>query len=92
MAGNVWEYARDWYAPGHAPRAAIDPGGPGILELASLVGPGGPSVVIKGGSWLCAPNLCARYRPSARQPQELDLGTNHVGFRTVLRAPGPAPG
>ena len=47
-----------------------------------------PSVVIKGGSYLCAPNFCARYRPSARQPQELGLGASHLGFRTVLNGPG----
>jgi formylglycine-generating enzyme required for sulfatase activity len=45
--------------------------------------------VIKGGSYLCAPNYCLRYRPAARQPQEEDLGASHVGFRTILVAPGP---
>ncbi|MEM8547349.1 MAG: formylglycine-generating enzyme family protein [Pseudomonadota bacterium] len=40
---------------------------------------------IKGGSYLCAPNYCARYRPAAKQAQEIGLGTNHVGFRTVRR-------
>jgi formylglycine-generating enzyme required for sulfatase activity len=45
--------------------------------------------VIKGGSWLCSANFCARYRPSARQPQEADLGASHIGFRTVLRTPAP---
>ena len=58
--------------------------------------PAGPSVVIKGGSYLCAPNFCARYRPAARQPQELGLGASHLGFRTVLngrrrKAPLGAP-
>lgn len=43
--------------------------------------------VIKGGSFLCAPNYCMRYRPGARQPQESDLGTSHVGFRTILEEP-----
>lgn len=43
--------------------------------------------VIKGGSFLCAPNYCMRYRAGARQPQEADLGTSHVGFRTILEAP-----
>jgi formylglycine-generating enzyme required for sulfatase activity len=46
--------------------------------------------VIKGGSFLCAPNYCLRYRPAARQPQEDGLGTSHVGFRTVLDAPDPS--
>jgi formylglycine-generating enzyme required for sulfatase activity len=40
--------------------------------------------VIKGGSYLCASNYCARYRPAARQPQETDLGAAHLGFRVVL--------
>jgi formylglycine-generating enzyme required for sulfatase activity len=44
-------------------------------------------VTVNGGSWLCAPNFCARYRPAARQPQEQTLGSNHIGFRTVFRAP-----
>jgi formylglycine-generating enzyme required for sulfatase activity len=61
---------------------ATDPAGPGLPAAAAR---GEPRVVVKGGSWLYAPNFCARYRPSARQPHELDLGTSHVGFRTVLR-------
>jgi len=46
--------------------------------------PEGASVgTIKGGSFLCAPNYCMRYRPAAREAQETGLGTNHIGFRTV---------
>ena len=45
-------------------------------------------VVIKGGSWLCADNVCLRYRPAARQPGDPTLGTNHIGFRTVGRPRG----
>jgi len=41
------------------------------------------SYTIKGGSFLCAPNYCARYRAPARQGQEADFSTNHIGFRTV---------
>jgi formylglycine-generating enzyme required for sulfatase activity len=42
--------------------------------------------VIKGGSYLCAPNYCRRYRPSARYPQMIDTATCHIGFRCVIRA------
>jgi hypothetical protein len=41
--------------------------------------------VIKGGSYLCAPGYCVRFRATARHPQELDVATSHLGFRTVLR-------
>jgi formylglycine-generating enzyme len=42
-----------------------------------------PVGVIKGGSYLCAANYCARYRPAARQFQERGLGTDHIGFRLI---------
>jgi formylglycine-generating enzyme required for sulfatase activity len=80
--GNVWEWATDRYRPGHSfPDGAADPQGPAAAARTA----GGEVRVIKGGSWLCAPNFCARYRPAARQPQEVDLGASHIGFRTVLR-------
>lgn len=41
--------------------------------------------VIKGGSYLCAPNYCRRYRPAARHPQAIDTGTCHIGFRCIVR-------
>jgi formylglycine-generating enzyme required for sulfatase activity len=44
--------------------------------------------LIKGGSFLCANNFCARYRPSARQGGPTDTGTSHVGFRTIRRGLG----
>jgi formylglycine-generating enzyme required for sulfatase activity len=75
MAGNVWEWTKDAYGPG-----------PRTDDLAPTPGdPGGREHVIKGGSFLCAPNFCYRYRPAARQPGPTDTGENHFGFRTVLR-------
>ncbi len=49
-------------------------------------------MIIKGGSWLCAANFCARYRPAARQPQENDFSSNHIGFRIIRDASAPAAG
>jgi formylglycine-generating enzyme len=85
MLGNVWEHASDWWLPGHRlSDSGVDPQGPVENRAAAFSSsPVGPQRVIKGGSWLCAPRFCLRYRPAARQPHELGLGTNHVGFRIV---------
>ena len=47
-----------------------------------------PRRVVKGGSFLCAPNYCLRYRPAARQPQMIDTGMSHIGFRCIVRGEG----
>ena len=85
MTGNVWQWTRDWYRPGLASASVIENGGP---DARQSLDPGEPGVlkhVIKGGSFLCAPNYCFRYRPSARSPGPPDSGAGHIGFRTVLR-------
>lgn len=82
MVGNVWELTGDVFGLHGQPQDA----GPPLTVRAAAA----KQYVIKGGSFLCSPDYCLRYRPGSRQPQDDDLGASHVGFRTVLLAPGPA--
>ena len=93
MIGNVWEWTTDWYTskhPADAPKACCIPENPrGGREEDSydrcLPDIRIPRKVIKGGSHLCAPNYCRRYRPAARHAQPVDTSTSHVGFRCIRR-------
>jgi sulfatase modifying factor 1 len=76
MTGNVWEWTRDLATNGHAAPSPCC--GPAAEETI-------PRRVIKGGSHLCAPNYCLRYRPAARQFEAVDTSTGHIGFRCVIR-------
>jgi formylglycine-generating enzyme len=90
MCGNVWEWTSDSFAS-HRTESSTSPccapHDPRIAESEPLPGETIPRRVIKGGSHLCAPNYCLRYRPAARQGQAVDSSTNHLGFRCVVRAP-----
>jgi formylglycine-generating enzyme required for sulfatase activity len=94
MCGNTWEWTSDWYTHRHdneehksccgmltnpritSPEQSYDPTQPQFPI---------PRKVVKGGSHLCAPNYCLRYRPAARQPQMVDTGMSHIGFRCIVR-------
>ena len=76
MIGNVWEWTASVFTPLRAEKSCCAASAPGA--------PNGRQVV-KGGSHLCAPSYCLRYRPAARQGEPLDTSTCHIGFRCVVR-------
>ncbi len=98
MTGNVWEWTSDYFTPRHpadAPHACCVPRNPRVTAREPSMVPGEPGAhlprkVIKGGSHLCAPNYCLRYRPAARQSETVDSATCHLGFRCVSRSAPPA--
>nr|WP_201471494.1 formylglycine-generating enzyme family protein [Microbacterium hydrocarbonoxydans] len=86
MIANVWEWTSDFYTPRHLKLSdkPVDPGKRANLLAAASAQEGFPSIprrVLKGGSHLCSPDYCLRFRPAARSPQAEDTGMSHIGFR-----------
>lgn len=90
MAGNVWEWTNDWYRDTSQDIAEPSCCGPDRATAAGSIDKTQPLTpiprkVLKGGSHLCTPQYCLRYRPAARQAQMIDTSTSHLGFRCVER-------
>jgi formylglycine-generating enzyme len=82
MIGNAWEWTCEPGAP-----ASPESGSSSPCCVPADQDPAAPDTtrIIKGGSHLCAPNYCLRYRPSARHAQAADTSTSHIGMRCVIR-------
>jgi sulfatase modifying factor 1 len=85
LIGNVWEWTCDWYAqslmrdkPAGSCCIPVNPPATPQFRIGRKV--------LKGGSHLCAPNYCQRYRPAARYAQAIDTSTSHIGFRCIVRS------
>jgi len=95
MTGNVWEWTADYFAARHpdaVDHACCAPHNPRVTDAAASHDPSDPVDLVprrvtKGGSHLCAPSYCHRYRPAARQGEAVDTSTGHIGFRCIVRPP-----
>jgi formylglycine-generating enzyme required for sulfatase activity len=84
VAGNVWEWTVSDWTPDHGIEPAESPTAQACCSPTPV--DEADQKVMKGGSHLCAPSYCHRYRPAARQGQGVRSSTNHIGFRCVRDA------
>ena len=93
MIGNVWEWTRDWWSTRSGAVSETrccsiksrSVGWEGLSDDPALAHLKVPRRVVKGGSYLCSPSFCSRFRPAARQPMAVDTSAGHLGFRCVAR-------
>ncbi|MEV8214976.1 formylglycine-generating enzyme family protein [Leifsonia sp. NPDC077715] len=90
LIGNVWEWTSDYYAPRHMVpgERPVEAGARPSLLSAGTSDPSPVRRVLKGGSYLCSPEYCLRFRPAARSPQTEDTATTHIGFRCAADVTG----
>jgi formylglycine-generating enzyme required for sulfatase activity len=88
MGGNVWQWCADWYRPDYY--ASLAQGGDAVVhnpagptDSFDPQEPGAAKRVVKGGSYLCTDQYCARYLVGSRGKAEVTSGTSNLGFRLV---------